>query len=66
MGRLRLRGKDWVSARLGTVMEVWGWSWSSCFTIGTLLSVWGLRIALVADRASRMIVSAEACFIYHH
>ena len=30
--------------------------WSSCFTIGALFSVWGLRIALIASRASRIIV----------
>ena len=30
--------------------------WSSCFTIGALFSVWGLRITLVAGRASRIIV----------
>ena len=38
----------------------------SCFTIGALLSVWGLRIALVADRASRIIVFTNFYFIYHH
>ena len=27
---------------------MWEWGWSSCFTIGTLLVLWGLRIALVA------------------
>jgi len=51
----------WVGARVGDE----GGSWSSCFTIGTLLSVWGLRIALVADPASRIIVLMFAYFIYH-
>jgi len=47
-------------------MEVWEWGWSSCFTIGALLFVWGLRIALVADPASRIIVPFMLYFIYHH
>ena len=51
----------WVGARVGDE----GGSWSSCFTIGTLLSVWGLRIALVADPASRIIVCPHSYFIYH-
>jgi len=40
--------------------------WSSCFTIGALLMLWGLRIALVADRASRIIVLSKFYFIYLH
>ena len=32
----------------------------------TLLEVWGLRIALVAGRASRIIVKKKAYLIYHH
>jgi len=47
-------------------MEVWEWGWSSCFTIGTLFAVWDLRIVLVADRASHIIVKKLKYFIYHH
>ena len=41
---------------------MWEWGWSSCFTIGALLELWGLRIALVAYRASRIIVSVKHYF----
>ena len=51
-----LQGLGWVRARLGRAMERRAQCWSSCFTIGTLFVVWGLRIALVADFASRVIV----------
>ena len=55
-----------VSGGRGEGMGGRGGGWSSCFTVGALLEVWGLRIALVADRASRIIVGEVCYFIYHH
>ena len=53
---------------LERAMEKQAWCWSESVTIGALLLFWGLRkpVALVADRASRIIVSRTSyyCCIY--